>query len=116
MWSKDRIFVRDAKTSVRTLDKMNNTRPIIKIFLFPYTERTERIFVPILPTFLFLPAHENARYAKMVFRLRIGKLRSFQYENRHNLWASFAIKLYAIFQSVLIHNSFYHMPLLLFSG
>ena len=44
MWSKDRIFVRDVKTLVRTLDKMNNTRPIIKIFLFPYTERTERIF------------------------------------------------------------------------
>ena len=43
MWSKDRIFVRDAKTLVRTLDKMNNTKPIIKIVLFPYTERTERI-------------------------------------------------------------------------
>ena len=43
MWLKDRIFVRDAKTLIRTLDKMNNTRPIIKIFLFPYTERTERI-------------------------------------------------------------------------
>ena len=55
---------------------MNNSRPIIKIFLFPNTERTERIF-------LFLPAHENARYAKMVFRLRIGKLRIFyKYINR----------------------------------
>ena len=45
---------------------MNNSRPIIKIFLFPYTERTEQFFLPILPTFSFLPAHENARYAKMV--------------------------------------------------
>ena len=44
MWSKDQIFVRDAKLLVRTLDKMNNTRLIIKIFLFPYTERTERMF------------------------------------------------------------------------
>ena len=60
------MFVWDAKTLVRTLDKMNNSIPIIKIFLFPCTERTERFFLPILPTFLFLPAHENARYAKMV--------------------------------------------------
>ena len=35
--------------------KMNNSSPIIKIFLFPYTERTERIFLPILPSFLFCP-------------------------------------------------------------
>ena len=33
--------------------------------------------IPILPTFFFFPAQENARYAKMVFRLRIGKLHSF---------------------------------------
>ena len=78
MWSKDRIFVRDAKTLVRTLDKMNNSRPNIKIFLFPYTESIERIFSSNFAYFfLFLPAHENARYANMVFRLRIGKLRSF---------------------------------------
>ena len=44
MWSKDRFFVWDVKTLIRTLDKMNNSRPIIKTFLFPYTERTERIF------------------------------------------------------------------------
>ena len=39
---------------------MKNTRSIIKIFLFPYTERTERIFLPILPilpTFLFFFPH-----------------------------------------------------------
>ena len=72
MCSKDRFFVWDAKTLVRTLDKMNNTRPIIKIFLFPFTERTERIFSSSFPTFLFLPAHVNSRYAKMVLRLRIG--------------------------------------------
>ena len=51
---------------------MNNTRPIIKIFLFPYTECTEHIF-----SFLFLSAHKNARYTKMFIGLRIGKLRSF---------------------------------------
>ena len=65
MWSKDRIFVWDAKTLVRTLDKMNNSRPIIKIFSYPYTELPNVFFLPILPSFLFLPAHENARYAKM---------------------------------------------------
>ena len=47
-------FCLDAKTLIRTLDKMNYSRPIIKTFLFPYTERTERIFIPILPTvFIF---------------------------------------------------------------
>ena len=56
MWSKDRIFVRDAKTLVRTLDKMNNIRPIIKIILFPYTERTERMFSSNLANF-FIFAH-----------------------------------------------------------
>ena len=44
---------------------------------FPYREQTEHIFSSIYAAFLFLPAHENARYAKMVFLLRIGKLRSF---------------------------------------
>ena len=72
MWSKDRIFVGDAKTLVRTLDKINNSRQVIKIFLFPYIERTERIFSSNFANFFILPAHENARYAKMVFRLRIG--------------------------------------------
>ena len=72
MWSKDWIFVWDAKTLVRTLDKMNNSRPIIKIFLFPYTERTERLFSSNFANFFILPAHENARYAKMVFWLWIG--------------------------------------------
>ena len=62
----------------RNLDKMNNSRPIIKTFLFPYTERTERIFSSNFANFfIFASAHENARYAKMVFRLRIAKLRSF---------------------------------------
>ena len=57
---------------------MNNTRPIIKLFLFPYRELTERILSSIFANFfIFFSAHENARYAKMVFRLRIGKLRSF---------------------------------------
>ena len=74
MWSKDQIFIWDAKFLVRSLDKMNNSRPIIKIFLFPYTVRTEHIFSS---NFFILPIHENARYAKMVFRLRIGKLHSF---------------------------------------
>ena len=77
MWSKDRFFVWDAKTLVRTLDKIKNSRPIIKIFLFSYTECTERIFSSNFANFFILPAHENARYAKMGFRLRIGKLRSF---------------------------------------
>ena len=40
----DLLFVWDANILVRTLDKMNNSRPIIEIFLFPHTERTERIF------------------------------------------------------------------------
>ena len=44
MRSKDRIFVWDAKNSIRTLDKMNNSRPIIKAFLLPYIERTELMF------------------------------------------------------------------------
>ena len=78
MWSKDQIFVWAAKTLVQTLDKINNSRPIIKIFLFPYTERTKRIFSSNFANFfLFLPTHKNARYAKMLFPLRIGKLRSF---------------------------------------
>ena len=55
MCSKDRIFVWDAKTLVRTLDKMSNTRPIIKILLFLYTERTERIFCSNFANFFFLP-------------------------------------------------------------
>ena len=86
MWSKDQIFVWDAKTSVRTLDKMNNSRPIIKFFISLYrTHRTYIFFLPILPTFFILPAHENARYVKMVFWLRIDKLRSFyKYIKRSN--------------------------------
>ena len=43
---------------------MNNSRPIFKIFLFPYTECTEHIFSSNFANFFFfLPAHENARYA-----------------------------------------------------
>ena len=57
MLAKDRFFVRDAKTFVRTLDKINNTRPIIKIFLFPYTERTERIFSSNFDNFFFFLPH-----------------------------------------------------------
>ena len=49
----------------------------MKIFLFPYTKRTEHFFSSNFANFLFLHAHENARYAKMVFWLRISKLRSF---------------------------------------
>ena len=47
-------------TLVRTLDKMNISRPIIKIFYFPIQNAPNDFFLPILPTFLFLPAHENA--------------------------------------------------------
>ena len=65
MWSKD--FCLGCQNLVRTLDKMNNSRPIIKIFLFPYTERTERIFSSNFANFFILPAYENARYAKMVW-------------------------------------------------
>ena len=72
MWSKDQIFVWDAKTLVQTLDKMNNSRPIIKIFLFLYTERTECIFSSNFANFFISVPHESARYAKMVFLLRIG--------------------------------------------
>ena len=73
-WLKDQTFVRDAKTVVRTLDKINNTRPI----LFPYTEQTEHIFSSNFANFFyFCPTQENARCAKMIFLLRIGKLRSF---------------------------------------
>ena len=56
MWLKNRIFVWDAKTLVRTLDKMNNSRPIIKIILFSYTERNERIFSSNFANF-FIFAH-----------------------------------------------------------
>ena len=55
--SKDRIFVRDAKTLVQTLDKMNNTRPIIKIFLFPYAEHTKHIFSSNFANFFYFCPH-----------------------------------------------------------
>ena len=77
MWSKDRIFVWDAKTLVRTLNKMNNSRPIIKISFFPIQNTPNVFFSSNFANFFILPAHKNATYAKMVFRLRIGKLRSF---------------------------------------
>ena len=67
------MFVWDAKTSIRTLDKMNNSRPIIKTFLFPNTKRTERIFSSNFANFFIFAANENARYGKMFFfRLPIG--------------------------------------------
>ena len=49
------MFVWDAKTSIRTLDKMNNSRPIIKTFLFPYTERTNVFFLQFCQLFYFCP-------------------------------------------------------------
>ena len=36
---------------------MNNSRPIIKIFLFPYTERTERIFSSDFANFFLFRPH-----------------------------------------------------------
>ena len=74
-------FIRDAKTLVRTLDKINNTRPIIKIFLFPYIECTERtmyfFFQFRKPFFYFFPHTKMLDTPKCFFPTGIGKLRSF---------------------------------------
>ena len=48
-------FVWDAKTLFRTLDKINKSRPIIKIFLFAYTESTKHIFSSNFANFFFYP-------------------------------------------------------------
>ena len=47
----------NAKTLIRILDKMNNSRPIIKTFYFPKQNAPNVFFLPILPTFFYFCQH-----------------------------------------------------------
>ena len=62
---------------------MNNSRPIIKIFLFPYTERSERIFSSNVANFFIFALTRKCYIRQNSFGLRIGKLGNFyKYINR----------------------------------